>query len=81
MNPYSKVLTLIGVPDPHSLHQADALAHAVLQMGAELTLDVSGNPVDAVLSDLRTRNINENAVNILAARLNPLRDRIARGQS
>lgn len=64
MNPYQQCLSLIGVPDPHSLHQADALFHGLMQMGAQLTHDVSGNPVTG---------------NIVAARLNDLREKINRG--
>lgn len=81
MNPYQQCLAALGVPDPHSMHQADALFHAIMQMGSELSLDVSGNPVSEVLSDLRSRGINENAVNIVAARLNSLREQLNRGQN
>ena len=79
MNPYQKCLTLIGVPDPHSMHQADALFHAIMQMGAELSLSTSGNPVSEVLSDLRSRGINENAIGIVEQRLNSLREQLNRG--
>lgn len=79
MNPYQKCLSLIGAPDPHSMHQADALFFGLMQMGAELSLSTTGNPVVAVLADMRSRNVNENAIGIVEQRLNSLREQLNRG--
>lgn len=80
MNPYSKVLSLIGAPDLHSVHQADALFFGLLQLGSELSLSTTGNPVVAVLADMRSRDVNENAIGIVEQRLNALREQLAKGQ-
>ena len=80
MNPFQLVLARIAVPDQHSPHAADALALAIIELGCQLEISMTGsNPVDSVIGSLKTLGVNPNAIKLMAARLSSLREQYARG--
>ena len=80
MNPFQLVLAKIAIPDQHSPHAVDALALAIIELGCQLDISMTGsNPVDSVIGSLKTLGANPNAVKIMEARLSSLRDQYARG--